>query len=244
LVTLSTSDKAFKFSLFYKQGYREFTDYKHNIFGIDINYLLLGNISLYAGYSLRNVYWISENVPSFESGIRYNTSNLHLDLKYFYNEYFNYELLFGGPEIIQDHHQEKVRGVGLILNYKLGLLLLETNTSYYFEVDDERPINLPDWQFVGGLYVNDMFFDNNLDLKAGFKFYYTGEINSSLYYWWRSTVVEPTNKLDFNLAGEIQKVAIFYFQWENLFGNEYYITPYYPMPERNIKFGIAWEMFN
>jgi hypothetical protein len=62
--------------------------------------------------------------------------------------------------------------------------------------------------------------------------------------WWGSTVVGPTNKLDFNLAGEIQKVAIFYFQWENLFGNEYYITPYYPMPERNIKFGLAWELFN
>jgi hypothetical protein len=86
-----------------------------------------------------------------------------------------------------------------------------------------------------------MFFNDNLDLKAGFKFYYTGKINSS---WQVGADVEPTNKLDFNLAGEIKNVFIFYFQWENLFNNLYYITPYYPMPERNIKFGLAWELFN
>ena len=244
LVTLSTSDNAFKFSIFYKQGYREITDYSHNIFGLDLKYVLLRNISLYAGYSLRNAYWISEEVPSFETGILYYTSNLLLDLKYFYNEYFNREFWMGGPEIILDPSAEKIKGVGLNLNYKLWLILLETNTSYYFEVDDERPINLPDWQFIGGLYVNDMFFNGNLDLKAGFRFFYTGEINLKKSWWTGPSPVEPTNKLDFNLAGEIKNVFIFYFQWENLFGNEYYITPYYPMPVRNIKFGLAWELFN
>jgi hypothetical protein len=62
--------------------------------------------------------------------------------------------------------------------------------------------------------------------------------------WWGGTTVDPTNKLDFTLAGEIKGAAIFYFIWENLLGNQYYITPYYPMPERNIRFGLAWELFN
>ncbi len=121
---------------------------------------------------------------------------------------------------------------------------METNTSYYFEIDEMRTVNLPEWQFVGGLYINDLFFNTNLDLKAGLKFYYKGKTDLAFDYWGSVGSVEPTNKLDFNLAGEIKKVAIFYFQWENLFGNEYYITPYYPMPERNIKFGLAWELFN
>jgi len=68
-----------------------------------------------------------------------------------------------------------------------------------------------------------------------------GKINS---YWQVGVDVEPTNKLDFTLAGEIRGAAIFYFIWENLLGNQYYITPYYPMPERNIRFGLAWELFN
>ncbi|MGB5529787.1 MAG: hypothetical protein WBQ32_07450, partial [Ignavibacteriaceae bacterium] len=122
----------------------------------------------------------------------------------------------------------------------LWVILFESNFSYY-DLNTYRSRDLPEYQFIGGLFVNDLFFDNNLDLKAGFKFYYTGEINS---YWQVGADVEPTNKLDFTLAGEIKKVAIFYFIWENLFGNQYYITPYYPMPERNIRFGLAWELFN
>jgi len=99
-------------------------------------------------------------------------------------------------------------------------------------------------QFIGGLYITGLFFNDNLDLKTGFVFYYTGQINSSESIWQGSTTVDPTNKLDFTLAGEIKKVAIFYFIWENIYYNQYYITPYYPMPDGNIRFGIAWELFN
>jgi outer membrane cobalamin receptor len=56
--------------------------------------------------------------------------------------------------------------------------------------------------------------------------------------------VNPSSRIDFTLAGEIQKSAIAYFAWENLLGENYYIVPYYPMPGRSIRFGIAWEIFN
>jgi outer membrane cobalamin receptor len=56
--------------------------------------------------------------------------------------------------------------------------------------------------------------------------------------------VNSNYKLDFTAAGEIQKVAIVYFSWENLFDNSYYIIPYYPMFRRGIRFGLAWELFN
>jgi outer membrane cobalamin receptor len=244
LLSLHTLDKSLKLSLFYKTFSWENPNMgNYSGVGVDLKYLLNNLFSFYAGYSIREEFW-NGDAPSFEAGMRCHYSGLLFDAKYFSNEHFDYRYGLGGPEIIPGHYEERIKGAGLILNYKLGLILLETNTSYYFEVDDERPINLPDWQFVGGLYVNDMFFNNNLDLKAGFRFFYTGEINLKKSWWTGPSPVEPTNKLDFNLAGEIQKVAIFYFQWENLFGNEYYITPYYPMPERNIKFGIAWELFN
>ena len=80
-------------------------------------------------------------------------------------------------------------------------------------------------------------------MKTGFVFYYTGKNN---VYTYEHGVIEvpASNKLDFTLVGEIQKVAIVYFTWENLFDNNYYITPYYPMPARNLRFGVAWELFN
>jgi hypothetical protein len=235
-------------SIFYKRNYWGDDQINIGAIGTDILFLLTQVQTLYIGYSLRENTYTDDNVPSFEIGTYYNNSHMMLDIKYFSNEYFYETSLEAGWGSIS----QNFRGIGLGFNYKFWLLLLETNSFYYFdaeqkryfEVQDEQPKNLPKWQIIGGLYVNDMFFDDNLDLKAGFKFSYTGEILSVEDYYYNGTVVEPTNKLDFNLAGEIQKVAIFYFQWENLFGNEYYITPYYPMPVRNIKFGIAWELFN
>jgi hypothetical protein len=235
-------------SIYYKQNHWNEYDYSDeqeirlNGVGADIIFLPAYDQSLYIGYSLRESRSEDENLPSFEIGARYKNTELLLDFKYFSNEHFYESHLEIDPP--WRFYTQKVRALGLIFNYKYLIFLLETNTSYYFEIDDERPINLPDWQFVGGIYINDFFFENNLDLKAGFKFSYKGNTNFSFDYWGSGSSVESTNKLDFNLAGEIKKAAIFYFQWENLFNNLYYITPYFPMPERNIKFGIAWELFN
>jgi hypothetical protein len=145
-------------------------------------------------------------------------------------------------------------GVGLNLNYSFWKLLIETNSSYYYDgmtrywdevnqtIKDEV-LNIPEIQFMAGIYVNSDFFESNLYLKTGLTFYYYGEINSSPY-WPTVITTGPTNNLDFTLAGEIKKLALFYFVWENIFDKQYYITPYYPMPSTNIRFGLAWELFN
>jgi|WetSurSiteA1Bulk_404760.scaffolds.fasta_scaffold02711_1 outer membrane cobalamin receptor len=251
LISLHTLDKSLKLSIFFKTlDWINPNMGNYGGIGIDLRYMLNNLFSFYAGYSVRDEY-LNGEAPSFETGFRFEDSGLLFDAKYFNNKYSDYRFWSGGPEIIINY-SSVIEGIGLNLNYKFWLLLLETNTSYYIKAKYDGTLenyidetaNIPDWQFIGGLYVNDHFFEDNLNLKAGFKFYYTGKINSSEYYYLGVTSVESTNKLDFNLAGEIQKVAIFYFQWENLFGNEYYITPYYPMPERNIKFGLAWELFN
>jgi len=89
----------------------------------------------------------------------------------------------------------------------------------------------------------DFLFKNNLDLKAGFVFYYNGKrvakVNSTY-----TPNVDENNRLDFTFTGVIQKVAIIYFTWQNLLNQKYFIIPYYPMPKQSIRFGIAWELFN
>jgi hypothetical protein len=242
LFTLYLLDDNFQASAFYRYNSITTEDYNsgRSGIGIDLNYRLLNKLKFYLGTSSYKNY-NSQDAGSFEAGAMFYYYNLFIDFKYFDTDYNLYKPeIFYGPRTLELIPTTKVKSLGLALNYKFWLFLMETNTSYYFN----HSRSIPEWQFIGGLYVNDMFFNGNLDLKAGFKFYYTGKLISSEYYYLGVTSVEPTNKLDFNLAGEIQKVAIFYFQWENLFGNEYYITPYYPMPVRNIKFGIAWELFN
>ena len=180
VLTAGFLDNYIKTSLYYKQNHWDDHDYwdeyeiSLNGLGADIIFLPEYDHSLYIGYSLRESRSEEENLPSFEIGARYKNMQLLLDFKYFNNEHFYESHLEIDPP--WRFYTQKVRGLGLIFNYKYSIFLLETNTSYYFEIDEERPIILPDWQFVGGIYVNDFFFNNNLDLKAGFKFHYKGKI--------------------------------------------------------------------
>jgi hypothetical protein len=107
---------------------------------------------------------------------------------------------------------------------------------------------MPETKFNGGIYYKDILFNSSLDLKTGFVANYTGKQSlKSLvipHVGAISTDIESWLTIDFTLSGEIQKAAIVYFTWENLFDWKYYITPYYPMLQRNMRFGIAWEIFN
>jgi len=136
-----------------------------------------------------------------------------------------------------------VNGLGLNLKFKYWDLLLESNSAYYAAADNNKLIGVPDFKTQTAFYYTSKLFNDNLDLKTGFVFYYTGKNN---VFTFENGLIEvpSSNKLDFTLAGEIQKTAIVYFLWQNLLGNDYYITPYYPMPSRSIRFGVAWEMFN
>lgn len=251
VVTAHILENFIRPSVFYKQNHLGNEHININAIGADVLFSLAENQELYIGYSSQENIYDDEKTPSFEIGTRYKNLQILFDLKYFSNKSYYETSEEAGPGF----KSQNMKGLGVIFNYKYWLLLLETNTSYYFKVENqyrpdftEHPYNFPEWQFIGGLYVNDIFFDDNLNLKAGFKFYYTGKIYLATHYSSAEgtfqPTIDPSNKLDFTLAGEIKKVAIFYFAWENLFNNKYYITPYYPMPERNIRFGLAWELFN
>jgi len=126
----------------------------------------------------------------------YNLHNLFIDFKYFSTDYNVFEpkqYLELGPEPDEAASAQNVKGLGLNLNFKFWIILLESNFSYY-DLNTSSTRELPDYQFIGGAFINDMFFDDNLDLKAGFKFYYTGEIQPGNYLWYGSTVVNPSNK--------------------------------------------------
>lgn len=250
-------------SVFYKYSSLDFLNLSSgtqilNGFGTDLKLAINNLSSIYIGYSQsEQIVSSNDNVETFEAGVNFSGNNLFLNLKYFTRSGIYLPTFFISPYDQNPHYflNGNLSGLGLNLNYYFWKILIETNSAYYFNgetlyriegSDDlhEGIINLPDFQITAGIYIMGKFFDDNLDLKAGFKFYYTGKINSSEYYYLSTVTVEPTNKLDFTLAGEIKKVAIFYFIWENLYYNEYYITPYYPMPDGNIRFGIAWELFN
>ena len=199
--------------------YQNFADKSYTVttgeLGMDINYLnLLLRLKLYN----RNNFFVYENPNPFTTGDEY--------------------LLNGNSS-----------GFGTYFNFYYWKILLEGSGSYNIPGKSGSNFNqeitplTPKINFNGGIYYKDILFSQNLNLKTGFMFFYTGKQEMKLNGYVTQTV-NPSVRIDFTLIGEIQKVAYVYFTWENLLDSQYYIVPYYPMPSRGIRFGISWELLN
>ncbi len=231
-------------SLYYKYEFksRDFSSdnrsYYNNALGADITINIDKYFSIYIGYS---GYY---NTPSINYLI--NAS----EIKFCFTDScrsFNI-LLFNKSTSITSQW-----GIGLSGSFQFWKILFEGRFSNYFcelefLTEYVQYFSLPKTQFLVGIYYKDNLFNSNLDLKGGLLFNYLGKQkfhNRSIYssgdYF---SDIAPSLTLDFTVSAEIQKAAIVYFTWENLLDKKYYITPYFPMLERNIRFGIAWEIFN
>lgn len=219
-----------------------FKDRNSSGYGADLLIKLKSNLGFYFGFSNINPYHIDyPNYSNLETGLKFSDKVISTELRYFINNYN--KNFFIQDTTSKQYTSGSVKGLGLNLKFNYWKFLLESNSSCYFAIDNDKLIGVPDFQTQTGLYYTSILFNNNLDLKTGFVFHYTGN-NNVLTREHGVTEVPSSYKLDFTLAGEIQNVAIVYFLWQNLLGNDYYITPYYPMPGRNIRFGFAWELFN
>lgn len=229
----------------YKKKYSQpmaYNDEKtsHGI-GLDLLFKIKSSFGFYFGTSVLKPYNSSKEYTLIELGTRYQNEFIFADLKYFYNEY-TYGFSTGG-NFFDNIRFGNLNGLGLNLKFNYWKFLLESNSSFYYAVDSKKLVGVPKFKTQTGLYFNSFLFDDNLDLKTGFVFYYLDDLNT--YSPSAGLInIAQANKLDFTLSGEIQKLATIYFVWENLINNQYFITPYYPMPVRTVRFGVAWEFLN
>ena len=206
--------------------------------GADLSFKESDLLKFYFGYSSFKTgkqYSYSQN---WEAGLTSIFDNFFADIKLFRRK----DSQLSVPAALSPYYapfNPDLMGIGARLNFSFWKISLETNTSIYTTPNSsELTYYLPKINFTGGAYYKNILFNKNLDLKTGFVFYYTGQRNSPYGQ------LNPVYKIDFTAVGEIKKAAFVYFTWENLTDNQYYIIPYYPMPPRNIRFGIAWELFN
>ncbi len=213
-----------------------------NGFGFDVSFIPIQLLRLYLGYSTLG----SGNsaAKTLEAGINFHFGNFEFLAKYFKRE----NSFFRNPKPMLDWGDEyvikNISGIAAELNINIWKLNLLGNASYY--KNNNSPSSyfyaFPKYSLTGGIYYKDVLFNTNLNLKTGFAVDYIGRmevaVNSPFLY------NSPSLQIDFTLAGEIQKVAMVYFAWENLLDEKYFIVPYYPMPGRGIRFGVAWELFN
>lgn len=208
-------------------------------YGADITLKLLNIFKIYLGMSRFDLL-NSLATDVYELGITLNHEKLFTDLR-LYNR-TNYASLFelhlnglipqnSFPMVTGD-----IKGFAISIKYDFGKLGVEGSFTYNsFDEVRNHPKAEVKTHLSGAIFYKDILFSSSLNLKTGFiiKYYKfePGGLNSAL-------------QLDFTVAGRIQDAAIVYFSWENLLGKQYYIVPYYPMRERGIRFGLAWELFN
>lgn len=218
--------------------------------GLNLNSKITDNISVYLGYSLIGKYLKKTNLDYllFESAIKYRDDFIEASLRYFKNEYEDlmYSINSRFPIFYHLYSLGNISGFSSDISIKYKIILFDFKTNYFWRSKSEKVYNIPTYSSKIGLYYIDNLFNKNLDLKAGVIFNLIGnqitirEIHNSF----NLISTNPVQTIDFSLSGTIQKRATLFFTWENLFNKRYFLTPYYPMPERNIRFGVNWEFIN
>ncbi len=207
--------------------------------GADVSIKVLSFLKFYAGISSlkyrsnfgRDLFEIAGiiNLGMFSADLRYYkmTDDFPID-----NSIYPTSFIIHLP----DKNIGSLNGFSASINFEFWKIFLEerfNHNSYSDVFPDEK--QLIKMHLQSGIFYKDILFNTNLDLKTGFVL---------KYFDFYSDDFESAMQVDFTLAGIIQKVAIVYFSWENLFDEQFFIVPYYPMRERGIRFGLSWELFN
>jgi hypothetical protein len=254
IVTFETENKMFVPSIFYKTSHNSYFKYNPNTsgYGIDMKANFSENFSFYAGFSFDN---IQDNTvtKNFEVSGEFNNDFISGGLRYFSRkDYYTNNLPIPYPSgfhtaitSLLPTSLENMNGFGGHLNLEFWKIILENTAAYYFASANSDTVlsSVPKYTYKGGIFYKGLLFNGNLDLKTGIVFYYNDErrpsVNNSFV-----NLVGANRRVDLTVAGVIQKAATIYLTWENLLNTKYFIVPYYPMPARNLRFGIAWELFN
>ena len=139
---------------------------------------------------------------------------------------------------------------------KLAHIHFNNNVSYQF-TKDTNIIRLPNWVTTHQLYYEGKLFENNLWLQVGFQARYISAFKANAYmpatnqfYLQNQTTCGNYVFVDFFISAEIYPVRFFIMAQhinQGIMGNwtgNYTLTPNYPMPDRSIKFGLTWLLFN
>jgi hypothetical protein len=226
-------------SVFYK-----YTKYSEMLnaqtgFGVDLTLKPLNIVDFYFGISMFD-FLPTLRADLYEAGVRIKYGGLFTDIRLFsrknYRPNYGYTILYNISNSTISRQKNDLTGLALSLNYDFWKLRLEGRFNYNSIKETQTPVTSEiKMYFNGGIFYKDILLNRNLELKTGFVL---------KYYNFQSADYESAYQIDFTVAGIIQNAAIVYFSWENLLDKKYFIVPYYPMRERGIRFGLAWELLN
>jgi outer membrane cobalamin receptor len=142
-------------------------------------------------------------------------------------------------------------GMEARLRLRVWMLSIEGIGTYVTQVQGDNTLrDLPKLSVSGGIYFWNTLLNNHLNLKTGFRGRYqsgqSGELfnpEALAYVPNTGTQIGYGSSVDFFLVAHIADAYV-HLIWENLLDTQYYNTPFYPVGDRVLRFGISWEFWN
>jgi len=136
---------------------------------------------------------------------------------------------------------------------KLAHIHFNNNINYQ-TTSNTNIIRLPNWVTTHQLYYEGKLFKKNLWLQTGLQARYISSYMANAYMPATNQFYLQNDKnygnyvfIDVFINFEIHPVKFFIMAShvnQGLMGGKYVLTPNYPMPDRSIKFGLIWMLFN
>jgi outer membrane cobalamin receptor len=200
----------------------------------------------------------SERHRSFELGARLHYDGYDLRVAFFHRTIENPVLfqpygnfLFPGIRI-SNGDRLITNGIEATLRARIWILILE-GTGQFITQQDEAGIKLsrlPKLSANGGVYFWHKLLNGNLDLKIGFKGNYVSGSQSEVFNPEVLAYI-PNNGLRMGFGSSVDGFLIaglgsahIHLMWENLTNSQYFVTPYYPILDRAVKFGVSWQFLD
>lgn len=208
---------------------------------------------------------------AFQIGLEFDSEILKTELNYFYLKQENASLpavyQYSDTLLLNEVSDlalinKELSGFSLTGELNYWIINFEYNSTYYFQGNSVEKLN-PDYFVFAGLYYKDILFNRNLNLKTGLNFYLFGPryfydydfeksipfqtiipIGTNTFTISNQAKTKANLKVDFFLSARIQESAVFFFIFENLLDEKYFIVPYYPAPARGLRFGVSWEFLD
>jgi hypothetical protein len=140
--------------------------------------------------------------------------------------------------------------VALAKDFRFGKWSFDNRVVYQKVLVGDTVIRLPEFIFNHSFYYNGVFFKGALLSQFGLDIFYNSSYYADAYVpGIREFHLQNNQKIgdypyvDVFLNFKIKRVRFFLMYQHvtmGLFGYRYYTTPYYPMQDRALKFGLSW----
>jgi len=207
---------------------------------------------------------ISDNLPErhhlFEAGIRWdNRQWFSLEFRSFHRTIWNIIAIehqsgtgAKAPYEFTRHQKKIIQGISASTSVRIGCFYVEGEGQFLESFDhQDNQISFPKLSATGGIYFWDMLLKNHLDLKIGINGKAYGsflgrEYNQQAQVYLpdgEEFYINPTGEIDFVILAHVGSAYI-HFIMDNLLNRKYLMAAFYPMPERQLRFGVNWEFLD